>query len=250
MVLHRKADLRFPTQWATFRLMAFEGLFDTDGRKQAQSGVALILGDIHSVPPVVRIHSQCMTGEVFHSLRCDCRDQLHLALDTIAREKAGLLLYEYQEGRGIGLAAKLRSYELQDEGLDTIEANLRLGYPVDLRDYRLPVEILRFLRIGSLRLMTNNPQKIKAVESAGFSIHERLAADVPPTADSARYMATKRDRLGHLYGEETARQGHNNPVSSTGRPRRKHLPFGSEKKQGPCGALTGIEKEGWKVNCG
>ena len=203
MTLKKKADLRFPTKWATFRLMAFEAAFNEDGEKHQQSGLALILGEIHSAPPVVRIHSQCMTGDVSHSLRCDCHDQFDLALHTIAEAKAGVLLYEYQEGRGIGLEEKLRAYELQDEGLDTIEANLRLGHPVDLRDYRLPVEILLFLGVRSLRLMTNNPQKIEAVRSAGFRIHERLTADVPPTIDSVRYMATKRDLLGHLYGGET-----------------------------------------------
>lgn len=202
MTLKKKADLRFPTKWATFRLMAFEGVFEEGSDKEWQSGLALILGDIHSAPPLVRIHSQCMTGDIFHSLRCDCHDQLHLALHAIAEEKAGVLLYEYQEGRGIGLVEKLRAYELQDEGLNTIEANLRLGHPADLRDYRLPVEILLFLGIHSLRLMTNNPQKIEAVRSAGFRIQERLAADVPSTIDSIRYMATKRDLLGHLYGRE------------------------------------------------
>lgn len=204
MTLKKKADLRFPTKWATFRLMAFEGVFEDDDVKRRQSALALILGDIYSAPPIVRIHSQCMTGDIFHSLRCDCHDQLHLALRTIALAKAGVLIYECQEGRGIGLVEKLRAYELQDEGLNTIEANLRLGHPVDLRDYRLPVGILLFLDVGSLRLMTNNPQKIEAVTAAGFRIHERLAADVPPTADSARYMATKRDFLGHLFGGETS----------------------------------------------
>lgn len=205
MTLNKKADVRFPTRWATFRLMAFEGTFDGANETQPQAGLALVLGDIHIASPVVRIHSQCITGDIFHSLRCDCHEQLQMALRTIAQEKAGVLVYEYQEGRGIGLVEKLRAYELQDEGLDTIEANLRLGHPVDLRDYRLPVEILRYLGVRSLRLMTNNPQKIEAVQSAGFRICRRLAADVPPTEDSIRYLATKRDLLGHLYGGETER---------------------------------------------
>ena len=163
-----------------------------------ETGLALILGNIRSSPPVVRIHSQCTTGDVFHSLRCDCHDQLHLALRSIAEEGAGVLLYEHQEGRGIGLMEKLRAYELQDQGLDTIEANLRLGHSVDLRDYALAVEILRFLEIHSLRLMTNNPQKIEAVVSAGIDIVQRLSADVPSGPHSARYLATKREKLGHL----------------------------------------------------
>jgi GTP cyclohydrolase II len=215
MTLNKRADLRFPTTWATFRLMAFEGVFAGADEKQPQSGLALILGNIHIAPPVVRIHSQCLTGDLFHSLRCDCHDQLHLALRTIAQEGAGVLLYEYQEGRGIGLVEKLRAYELQDEGLDTIEANLRLGHPVDLRDYRLPVEILRFLGVRSLRLMTNNPQKIEAIQSAGFRICRRLAADVAPTADSQRYLATKRDLLGHLYGGKSEQSPNHNGIDHT-----------------------------------
>ncbi len=200
MTLKKKADVRFPTVWATFRLMAFEDACEGADEEQPQSGLALVLGDIHSAPPIVRIHSQCTTGDVFHSLRCDCRDQLHLALRTIAESGAGVLVYEHQEGRGIGLIEKLRAYELQDEGLDTIEANLRLGHPVDRRDYQLPVKILRSLGMGSVRLMTNNPEKIYALESAGIRICERLSADVPATSESARYLATKREQLGHLYG--------------------------------------------------
>src|ERR1700756_5250319 len=200
MTLKKKADLRFPTKWATFRLMAFEAAFNEDGEKHPQSGLALILGEIHSAPPVVRIHSQCMTGDVSHSLRCDCHDQFDLALHTIAEAKAGVLLYEYQEGRGIGLMEKLRAYELQDQGLDTIEANLQLGHEVDARDYELPMRILRFLKVRSLRLMTNNPKKIHAVSSSGIEIWERLSADVPLGRHSARYVTTKRARLGHLFG--------------------------------------------------
>ena len=165
---------------------------------RVETALALVLGDISSQPPLVRIHSQCTTGDVFHSLRCDCHDQLQLALRTIAEEGAGVLLYEHQEGRGIGLMEKLRAYELQDQGLDTIEANLRLGHAIDLRDYALAVDILRFLKIGSLRLMTNNPDKIRAVTSSGIEIAERLSADVPESPHSARYLATKRDKLGHL----------------------------------------------------
>jgi GTP cyclohydrolase II len=154
----------------------------------------------------VRIHSQCATGDIFHSLRCDCHDQLHLALRSIAEEGAGILLYEYQEGRGIGLMEKLRAYELQDAGLDTIEANLHLGHEADLRDYRLPVEILRFLRISSVRLMTNNPDKIKAVASSSIRIAERISAEVLVSPHAARYFATKRDKMGHLTGSGAAAQ--------------------------------------------
>ena len=201
MTLKKIAEVKFPTSWATFLLLGFEEY--TDSRAAggtAATGLALVLGDLHSAPPIVRIHSQCTTGDVFHSLRCDCHDQLHLALRTIADAGDGVLVYEHQEGRGIGLMEKLRAYELQDEGLDTIEANLRLGHPIDRRDYRLPVAILGYLGIRSVRLMTNNPEKLYAVESAGVRVRERLGADVPATSHSARYLATKREQLGHLHG--------------------------------------------------
>lgn len=200
--LRQIADITLPTQWATFRLLAFEGIPTGSGanEKHAETALALILGDIHHAAPIVRIHSQCATGDVFHSLRCDCHDQLHLALRTIADEGSGILIYEHQEGRGIGLMEKLRAYELQERGLDTIEANLRLGHAIDLRDYVLAVDILRFLNVQSLRLMSNNPEKIKAVQASGIEIVERLSADVAESTHSAHYVATKREKLGHLYG--------------------------------------------------
>ncbi len=200
MILKQIAAVNFPTRWASFRLLAFEALHTSrkTGIESLETALALVLGDIHSFPPLVRIHSQCATGEVFHSLRCDCHDQLQLALRAIAEEGAGVLLYEQQEGRGIGLMEKLRAYELQDQGLDTVEANLRLGHAVDLRDYALAVQVLHFLKIRSLRLISNNPEKIKAVLSSGIQIIERVSADVPRNAHSTRYLATKRERLGHL----------------------------------------------------
>jgi GTP cyclohydrolase II len=209
MKLKQIADVSFPTRWASFRLLAFEGEHAANERTdhRRETGLALVLGDIHSSPPVVRIHSQCMTGDVFHSLRCDCHDQLHLALRAIADEGAGVLLYEHQEGRGIGLMEKLRAYELQDEGLDTIEANLRLGHAIDLRDYALAVGILRFLKVRSVRLVTNNPEKIDAVLSSGIEIVERLSADVPGSPYSAHYLATKREKLGHLSNPTTMSPG-------------------------------------------
>src|SRR3984957_1222641 len=205
MRLKQIADVNFPTHWGDFRLLAFEGLQADRETKQesTKTALALILGDVRSSPPIVRIHSQCTTGDVFRSLRCDCHDQLHLALRAIAAEGAGILLYEHQEGRGIGLMEKLRAYELQDQGFDTIEANLRLGHSVDLRDYALAVDILRFLKVGSLRLMTNNPEKIDAVLSSGIEIVERLSANVPCSSHSANYLATKREKLGHLSSPET-----------------------------------------------
>ncbi len=200
ITLKQIADVSLPTRWADFRLLSFEGIHANNKAKEErlETALALTLGDIHSSPPVVRIHSQCTTGEVFHSLRCDCHDQLHLALRVIAEEGAGVLLYEQQEGRGIGLMEKLRAYELQDQGLDTIEANLHLGHAVDLRDYALAVEVLRFLKIRSLRLLTNNPEKVDAVLSSGIEIVERLSADVPDDPHFTHYLATKREKLGHL----------------------------------------------------
>lgn len=199
--LRKIADVSFPTRWAPFRLLAFEMREESGDRGRSETALALVLGEIHTGSPLVRIHSQCATGDIFHSLRCDCHDQLHLALRSIAEAGAGILLYEYQEGRGIGLMEKLRAYELQDAGLDTIEANLHLGHEVDLRDYHLPVEILRYLGVFSVRLMTNNPEKLRAVESADICITERISAEVLVGPHAARYFATKRDKMGHLIGQ-------------------------------------------------
>jgi GTP cyclohydrolase II len=203
MTIEQVADVLFPTQWADFRLLAFEGSPADRRLKEGETALALILGDIHVAPPVVRIHSQCTTGDVFHSLRCDCHDQLHLALRVISEQGAGVIVYEHQEGRGIGLMEKLRAYQLQDQGLDTIEANLRLGHAVDLRNYALCVEVLRFLKIRSLQLMTNNPDKIAAVRSSGIEIARRLSAEVLGNPYSANYLTTKREKMGHLSGATT-----------------------------------------------
>src|ERR1700744_2677230 len=150
------AEADFPTRWGHFRILGFEGVTDPADptRKPVEGAVALVMGDIHAEPPIVRIHSQCLTGDVFHSLRCDCHDQLHQALAQIAETGSGILIYEQQEGRGIGLMAKLRAYELQDQGLDTVEANLQLGFKADCREFELPAEILRQLGVRSVRLMT------------------------------------------------------------------------------------------------
>jgi GTP cyclohydrolase II len=202
ITLKQIAEVKFPTRWAEFRLLGFEArrVNQKSVIEHVETALALVLGDVHRFPPIVRIHSQCTTGEVFHSLRCDCHDQLHLALSAIAEEGAGVMIYEQQEGRGIGLLEKLRTYELQDHGFDTVEANLRLGHEVDSRDYALAVEILSFLNIRSLRLISNNPEKLKAVLASGIRIVERIAADVPHNAHSSRYLSTKREKLGHLSG--------------------------------------------------
>jgi GTP cyclohydrolase II len=201
--LNQIADVLLPTPWADFRLLAFEGSRADRNSKEVETALALVLGDIHKTPPLVRIHSQCTTGEIFHSLRCDCHDQLHLALRVISEQGAGVIVYEHQEGRGIGLMEKLRAYQLQDQGLDTVEANLHLGHPVDLRNYALCVEVLRFLKIRSLQLMTNNPDKIAAVRSSGIEIARRVNAEVPGNPHSDNYLAAKRDKMGHLSSTTT-----------------------------------------------
>jgi GTP cyclohydrolase II len=158
------------------------------------------MGDIHGEPPLVRIHSQCLTGDVFASLRCDCRQQLEMALTMIAREGSGVLVYEQQEGRGIGLMAKLQAYQLQDHGLDTVEANERLGFKADCRQYSLPVEVLTALDLTRVRLLSNNPEKVEAVERAGIEVTERVPCEVEPaSAHSKDYLRTKKEKMGHLF---------------------------------------------------
>jgi len=205
--VRKVAEADFPTRWGQFRILGFEGLVDNpepcnDAQpapaKRIESAIALVMGDIHAAPPIVRIHSQCLTGDVFHSLRCDCRQQLELALATIAEAGAGILLYENQEGRGIGLMAKLQAYELQDQGRDTIEANLELGYRADCREYELPAAMLKMMGVSSVRLITNNPQKVEALEAAGVEVVARIPADVPTEPTFERYLQTKREKMGHM----------------------------------------------------
>ena len=157
------------------------------------------MGDIHSTPPLLRIHSQCLTGDVFGSLRCDCRAQLEMALAMIAEQGAGILIYEQQEGRGIGLMAKLQAYELQDQGLDTVEANERLGFKADHREFILPAEILKALGVARVRLLSNNPDKVAALEKGGIVVTERVPCEVAPEAHSEDYLKTKKEKLGHLF---------------------------------------------------
>jgi GTP cyclohydrolase II len=205
--VRKLADADFPTRWGQFRILGFEAtLEEPESCNDAipapavriESAIALVMGDIHSAPPIVRIHSQCLTGDVFHSLRCDCRQQLELALLAISDARAGILIYENQEGRGIGLMAKLQAYELQDQGRDTIEANLELGYKADCRAYELPAEILKMLDVKSVRLITNNPEKVEALVSAGIEVVERISAEVPSEPTNERYLETKREKMGHL----------------------------------------------------
>lgn len=164
--------------------------------------MALVTGDIHSSVPLMRIHSQCLTGDVFGSLRCDCRQQLEMALSMIASEGSGILIYEQQEGRGIGLMPKLQAYELQDSGLDTVEANERLGFKADHREFELPAEILKSLGVKQVRLLSNNPEKVAALERAGITVTERVPCEVAPSIHAEDYLKTKKEKLGHLIGGE------------------------------------------------
>lgn len=195
--LNKVAEAEFPTRFGRFRIFGFEGVRP----KETEEALALTIGDLSAAvgAPLVRIHSQCLTGDVFHSLRCDCRSQLELALDQIVAEGRGLLIYEHQEGRGIGLLNKLRAYELQDEGFDTVEANEQLGFEADLRDYALPAAILQYFKIAEVRLLSNNPDKVAALENAGIRVVERAPIIVPPVATTAEYLKTKRDKMGHLF---------------------------------------------------
>ena len=193
--LTKVAEAEFPSEFGQFRIYGFTG--ETGGR--TEEAVVLKMGDLSGPDaPLVRIHSECLTGDVFHSLRCDCRAQLEIALGAIAGEGRGLLIYEHQEGRGIGLLNKLRAYELQDQGADTVEANHRLGFDSDLRDYALPGAILQYFGLKSVRLMSNNPEKVEAVEKAGIAVTERvpIVADVLDTRQA--YLRTKREKMGHL----------------------------------------------------
>lgn len=160
------------------------------------------MGDVQSAAPLVRIHSQCLTGDVFGSLRCDCRQQLEMALSMITEEGAGILIYEQQEGRGIGLMPKLQAYELQDSGLDTVEANEQLGFKADHREFALPAEILKTLGVRQVRLLSNNPDKVAALERAGIRVAERVPCEVVPSTHAEGYLRTKREKLGHLFTGE------------------------------------------------
>ena len=192
--LSKVAEADFPSRFGAFRIYGFEGRIDSI----VEEAVVLKMGDIDGDPPLVRVHSQCLTGDVFHSLRCDCRAQLELALRTIASEGRGLLIYENQEGRGIGLMNKLRAYELQDHGADTVEANEQLGFEADLRGYQLPGAILRYFGLRAVRLMSNNPEKIEALERAGVAVTERVPCLVMPIDSTEDYLRTKKEKMGHL----------------------------------------------------
>ncbi|HLI62970.1 MAG TPA: GTP cyclohydrolase II [Terriglobales bacterium] len=192
------ASIAFPTRLGQFRMIGFERELPGPAGPRRETALALIMGDLKSSPPLLRIHSQCLTGDALGSLRCDCGEQLQLALSMIAGEGRGILIYEEKEGRGIGLVAKLRVYELQDLGLDTVEANERFGLKNDYRDYSLPAGILRQLGVSKVRIITNNPDKVKAMRNAGIEVVERVPCEAAPNPYAAAYLETKKRKLGHL----------------------------------------------------
>ncbi|MGO8985612.1 MAG: GTP cyclohydrolase II [Terriglobales bacterium] len=198
------ASADFPTRWGHFLIHGFTTRASASEGAKAEEAVALVMGEVNTGSPLVRIHSQCLTGDVFGSLRCDCRQQLELSLSLIAHAGAGVLIYEQQEGRGIGLMAKLQAYALQDSGFDTVEANERLGFKADQREFLMPVEILKALGIQRVRLLSNNPDKVAALEHAGIQVTERVPCEIAPTEFTEEYLRTKQEKLGHLF---TSRKG-------------------------------------------
>jgi len=190
--LEQVADARLPTPFAEFRLQVYAA---DDGKEHLAITLGTLTGE---PPPLVRVHSECLTGDALFSLRCDCGFQLEYSLQRIASEKRGALIYLRQEGRGIGLANKIRAYELQDRGADTVEANAHLGFAPDLRDYKVAAEILKELGISRLRLMTNNPRKLNAITEAGVTVVERVPVECGRNPHNESYLMTKADKLGHL----------------------------------------------------
>src|SRR4029077_14288434 len=191
-LVERGASVRLPTEYGEFVAVAFRE------KLTGKAHVALVKGGVDGADNVlVRVHSECLTGDVFHSLRCDCGEQLEQALAQIEAEGRGVLLYMAQEGRGIGLINKLRAYELQEQGRDTVEANLELGFPADARDYGIGNQILSDLGLTTLRILTNNPRKLTGIEGFGLTVVEQVAIEVPPNAENRDYLAAKRDKLGH-----------------------------------------------------
>jgi len=194
--LRRVVSTRMPTRWGTFQTLGFERKL-SNGSARVETALAIVMGDVTQGTPLLRIHSQCFTSEVLGSLRCDCREQLEIAMRTIAAEGCGLVIYEHQEGRGIGLMAKLRAYALQDKGFDTVEANHALGFASDYRDFTLPAAILRDLGISGVRLLSNNPHKARVLSDAGIEVVAQVPCEAAPNEHSLGYLRTKKEKLGH-----------------------------------------------------
>jgi GTP cyclohydrolase II len=204
-LLRQVASANLPTHLGDFRILGFE-LYSRSGRKlRHETGVALIMGDFGHKSPLLRIQSQCLTGEAFSSLRCDCGERLQASLSMIAQEGAGLLIYEEQEGRGIGLIPKVQVYELQDQGYDTVEANLQLGFKPDFRDFLLPVQILNRLGIGRVRLITDNPKKVRALTNAGIAVIQRIPCEAVPAAQALRHLKNQKGKDRPLADQRIVR---------------------------------------------
>jgi GTP cyclohydrolase II len=212
--LWRITSTRMPTKWGMFDAIGFERHI-SDGARKTETALALVMGDLTKGVPLLRIHSQCFTGEVLGSLRCDCRDQLEMAMQAIAKEGRGLVIYEYQEGRGIGLMAKLQAYELQDAGIDTVQANHALGFKADCRDFSLPAAILHDLGVERVRLLTNNPRKAAALADAGIEVVEWIPCEVPPPPYSLPYLRTKKEKMGHALSLHPNKGSDSNQFSSS-----------------------------------
>jgi GTP cyclohydrolase II len=193
--IRRVVTTHLPTVFGVFDLIGFERA--NKAKRDRETALVMMLGNLRNRTPLLRIHSQCFTGEVIGSLRCDCRGQLELAMSAIADEGSGMVIYEYQEGRGIGLMAKLQAYALQDQGLDTIEANEALGFDPDCRDFSLAVAVLHELKVRQVRLMSNNPQKVEALTKGGIEVVELIACEAPPSPYALSYLRTKKKKMGH-----------------------------------------------------
>ena len=196
MKVVKVAETSLPTPFGAFRLFGFES------ENKSENVLALVMGNpVSEEAPLLRIHSQCLTGDVFGSGRCDCGDQLHFALERIAERSTGILIYQLQEGRGIGLMNKLQAYELQDSGHDTVEANHHLGFEADQRNYELCAGVLRHFGVSRVRLMSNNPQKFDALEAAGIEVAERVPIEIAPSDGTKKYLKTKKTKLGHMLSK-------------------------------------------------